>query len=124
MEQGSFLTENGKRLFELIQKHCEAKGIIESIDGIELSMLAHEYDKYAMAAQEVNKKPGVAGLVNTFDNGTVQVNAYHTIMKDAYDKINKNSGKFGLTPGDRAKIFKDVAKKEEAEPLAALNGKN
>lgn len=111
MNKQSYLSENGERIFDLIISHCEKLGISDSIDTFELSMLANEFDKYSMAAKLAAGK-GISGYVNEFGNGTVQVNAYHTIMKDCYGVILKHSSKFGLNPADRKKIF-DVRVKDE-----------
>lgn len=108
MNKQSYLSENGKRIFDLIMSHCEKMNIADQIDTFELSMLANEFDKYAMAAELASGK-GISGYINSFGNGTVQVNAYHTIMKDCYGVILKHSAKFGLNPGDRKRIF-DVKK--------------
>lgn len=75
-------------------------------------MLANEFDKYHMAAEIANKK-GIDGYTNEFDNGTIQVNAYHTIMKDCYKTILTHSAKFGLNPEARAKIFKGIKPKKK-----------
>jgi P27 family predicted phage terminase small subunit len=112
MEKQDFLGHNGQKIFEAIYKHCQALGIEDDIDTYELSMLANEFDKYHQAAK-ISAGKGVSGYVNEFDNGTVQVNAYHTIMKDAYNIIMKHSAKFGLNPADRKKIFNVAAKEKD-----------
>jgi hypothetical protein len=50
-----------------------------------------------------------------------QIRPEYTAMKNEYQNILKHSSKFGLTPGDRAKIFKDFGKKDEVDPMAELN---
>jgi phage terminase small subunit len=108
----AYLSDNGVRIFKELLKHCEEKGISEKIDSFELSMLANEFDKYETAATQAADNP--TGLYNKFQNGTVQVNAFHTIMKDSYGLIMKHSPKFGLNPIDREKIL-GLSKKEKVE---------
>jgi P27 family predicted phage terminase small subunit len=109
MEKQGFLGANGQKIFDAIMKHCVKLGIDDEIDTYELSMLANEFDKYHQAAK-MSAGKGIDGYVNHFDNGTVQVNAYHTIMKDAYNVIMKHSPKFGLNPEARKKIFNVASK--------------
>lgn len=112
------------------------------VDDIELSMLANSYDLYFRMAQYCNDH----GVTMSFDKKQAEKNtgveladdeademkaktggAYqqirpeYTAMKNEYQNILKHSSKFGLTPGDRAKIFKDFGKKDEVDPLEALN---
>jgi P27 family predicted phage terminase small subunit len=119
MKPQSYLTKEGIKIFNELLKHCQEKGISEKIDSFELSMLANEFDKYATAAHEA--KENETGLYNKFKNGTVQVNAFHTIMKDSYGLIMKHSPKFGLNPIDREKILGLSKKEEKKDPFADLN---
>mgnify|MGYP001791443661 CR=1 FL=1 len=108
MSPQSYLTSTGKKIFKVIYQHCQEKGIADDIDTFELSMLANAFDVFATNAALGNKK----GFFNEFKNGTVQVNAYHTICKDNYSVIMKHSPKFGLNPSDREKITK-ISKPED-----------
>ena len=117
MEKQAYLTEQGQRIFDQIFQYLKTKQSHETIDTFTLSMLAEEFDKYACAAHAAHQKEGIEGYINKFDNGTVQVNAYHTIMKDCYDKILKHSVRFGLDPESRNRIFKGLTKNKEKKKL-------
>lgn len=113
-QPADYLTKDGKRIFKEIVKHVTDKGIIEDIDVMELSMLANSFDLYSQCASKCNEVDGgyirpVTGKNGTFD----AVAPEYSIMKNEYTNILKHSPKFGLNPGDRAKIFKNVAKKKK-----------
>lgn len=115
---------------------------MEEVDDLELSMLANSYDLYFRMAQYCNDH-GVSmtfaakatvpddedeeladdekDFVKAKGGGYQQIRPEYTVMKNEYQNILKHSSKFGLTPGDRAKIFKDFGKKEEPDPLAVLS---
>jgi P27 family predicted phage terminase small subunit len=112
MIKQDYLTDRGQQIFDEILAFLKDKGVSDNIDTFELSMLANEFDKYHMAAEQANKK-GIDGYMNEFDNGTIQVNAYHTIMKDCYKTIMTHSAKFGLNPEARSKIFKGIKTKKK-----------
>jgi phage terminase small subunit len=97
-----FLTVRGMSIFRAIKNHCRKYGITE-IDHMEMAMLANAFDLYAVNA----KKCLDIGYTQhpEKDGGWDQVRPEYTIMKQQYDIIMKHSGKFGLNPGDREKIF-------------------
>lgn len=114
----NILTANGKLIFERIKGHCEKLGIYKEIDELELIPLAHNYDLYMQMAvlcrdEGVTQKPK--------NGGWDQVRPEYTVMQKSYAYIMKHSAKFGMNPGDRAKIF-DIKKVEsEKDPLEELN---
>lgn len=92
-----FLTDRGESIFQLLKTHVSQMGI-KDIDSLELSMLANSFDLY-ISNMEICKNE------NTFKNKHDQIRAEFTVMQKAYDHILKHGAKFGLNPGDRAKIF-------------------
>jgi phage terminase small subunit len=98
-----FLTERGERIYQMIKSHVSSIGI-EDVDILEMAMLANSYDLY-ISNMEICKNE------NTFKNKHDQVRAEFTVMQKAYDHVLKHGAKFGLNPGDRAKIF-DIKKKD------------
>lgn len=99
----SFLTEEGREIFEAIKEHCQQKLKMNDADDFEISMLANSFDLYKKAAETCNTK-GVSQ--NPKEGGWAQVRPEYTVMKTEYQNILKHSGKFGLNPADRAKFFK------------------
>lgn len=115
------LSDKGKLIYDRLAKHCREKLEMQDIDDLELSMLAYSYALYFEMA-ELIKTYGVKFTMTTEKGGEYeQIRPEYTVLKNEYQNILKHSSKFGLTPGDRAKIFKDFSKKEEADPLAELN---
>jgi phage terminase small subunit len=73
------------------------------IDDIEIAMLANEYDLY-FSNLEFCQKHGYSFQTGS-NNGYSQIRPEFSVMKNAYQNILKHSGKFGITPADRAKLF-------------------
>jgi phage terminase small subunit len=107
-----YLSEQGHRIYVELQKHCKKLKMMD-IDYLELSMLANEFDCYARASKMCNEEG--------FANKHSQIRPEYTVMKTAYANILKHSGKFGLNPGDRARIFKGLDKKEKKNPVEGLD---
>jgi P27 family predicted phage terminase small subunit len=100
MNYEASLSNRAKECFERIKKHAEKLGLQE-VDDIEMSMLANEYDMYFTAMEYCNAN----GYAMITHSGYSQIRPEYTVMKGAYHNIVKHSAKFGMTPGDRAKIF-------------------
>jgi P27 family predicted phage terminase small subunit len=118
----NILTENGQLIFNQIKDHTKALNLSKgSADDLELTTLAHNYDLYFRMAEYCNKN----GYTQKPDSGGWdQVRPEYTIMQKAYTFILKHSGKYGLTPGDRAKIFAIKSEKEkEDDPFGDLKTK-
>jgi len=80
-------------------------------DKFEMAMLANSFDLYSENAKVCNEE-GVSMEIITEKGGVYrQIRPEYTVMKNEYGNILKHSGKFGLNPGDRDKIFKGL--KEE-----------
>lgn len=107
-----YLSENGKRIYEAIEKHCRAKLKMMAIDSYELAMLANSFDCYARAAEKCK-----VSFSNTHD----QIRAEYTVMKTEYANILKHSGKFGMNPADRDRIFKGLNKEKKRNPVDGLD---
>jgi len=121
-EPGSFLTKRGRKIFYDIVKHIKDTNVIEDIDTLELSMLANSFDVYERMALSCNDDDlGLTEMV-TGKNGTFkQVRPEYNIMRNEYTNILKNSGKYGLTPGDRHKIFGGMKTKKKVNPAEGLD---
>jgi P27 family predicted phage terminase small subunit len=94
------LSKRAKIWFDQIKSHAEKLGL-EEVDDIEMSMLANEYETYFSAMEFCNEH----GYALKMESGYSQIRPEYTVMKGAYHNIVKHSAKFGMTPGDRAKIF-------------------
>ncbi len=109
-EPATYLTKRGRKIFHEIVDHVRSHDLIFDIDVLELSMLANCYAIYEEMSDKC--KDGyivrVTGKNGTFD----QVKPEYNIMQQQYANILKHSSKFGLTPGDREKIFNGLKKKK------------
>lgn len=102
-----FLSENGLLIFEQIKQYCKSKLNLMEIDDLELGMLANSFDTYAVNAKFC-KDNGQTYDMPTKTGVYPMVRPEYNIMKNEYGNILKHSGKFGLNPGDRDKIFKGL----------------
>jgi P27 family predicted phage terminase small subunit len=105
-----YLTKQGKEIYERIKAHCVQNGILFEIDEFELAMLANSFDLYNRYANKVNKEEATQ---KPKEGGWDQVRPEYTVMKNEYQNILKHSSKFGLNPGDRAKIFAGMKKEKK-----------
>ena len=80
------------------------------VDSYELAMLANSFALYADSAKVCNTE-GVS--MDVGKEGYTQIRPEYTVMKNEYMNIIKHSSKFGLNPGDRAKVFKGLDSKEK-----------
>lgn len=111
-----FLSDEGRLIFDELLSHCKTKLNLENVDEYELSMLANSFALYASCARICNET-GVSMEFEKEGGGIYQqIRPEYTVMKNEYQNILKHSGKFGLNPGDRSKIFKklDQGKKKKA----------
>ena len=106
-----FLSEGGARIYEAILKHCQDNGIQNEIDTFELAMLANSFDLYSINAEYCRDNGTTQSPVK---GGWDQIRPEYTVMKNEYQNILKHSSKFGLNPGDRAKIFDGLKQKEKS----------
>ena len=116
-----YLSPNGKKIFKAIIDHVQDAGLDSRIDVFELTLLANSFDLYEVAAARVktdmdnpekrDKVFGTGGRLST---------DYQVMLKE-YEKIMKHGPKYGLNPGDRAKIFSGMKKKQKADPSAGLD---
>jgi P27 family predicted phage terminase small subunit len=105
-----FLTATGQEIYDRIEAHCKANNILFDIDEFELRMLANSFDLYIRMAAEVNED---GATQSPKEGGWDQVRPEYTVMKNEYQNILKHSSKFGLNPGDRAKIFAGMKQKKK-----------
>ena len=117
-----FLTENGLFIFEQIKSQCKDKLKLFDLDDLEMGMLANSFDIYATNAKfcrdngqtyEMKTKTGIYPMVRPEYN----------IMKNEYAQILKHSGKFGLNPSDRDKLFSKALEKDKGKKGFDLTGK-
>jgi phage terminase small subunit len=111
-----YLTKRGRAIFYQILKHIKEAGIDSKIDSLELSMLANSYDAFERAADHCNKF-GFSKEIDTKQGSFSQIIPEYSVMKNEYSNILKHSPKFGMTPGDREKIFGGLKKKAKKESL-------
>lgn len=109
-----FLTERGKIIFDSIIGNCKKYGINDA-DNFEIAMLANSFDLYAKNAAICNKK---GTTQKPKEGGWDQVRPEYTVMKNEYNNILKHSGKFGMNPADRERIF---SKLKEAPKARGFN---
>lgn len=109
-----FLSENGLLIFKALKKHCESKIKMFDIDDYELALLANSFDLHAKAAMYC-KDHGTTYMMATKTGEYPMVCPEYSVMKNEYQNILKHGAKFGLNPGDRAKIFKGLMKDDEKD---------
>lgn len=123
VEPVDYLTKRGRRIFKLIVDHCKDNDLYADIDILDLTMLANSIDLYEAAAERVNQmrdSEDPKEREKAFGSGGKPSNDYMVMLKE-YEKIMKHAPKYGLNPGDRAKIFGGLKKKKKADPNAGLD---
>lgn len=112
-----YLSERGLSIFKELEKHCREKLKMMDVDRHELEMLANAFALYEDCARVCNEDGVSMSFVN--DKGGVyqQIRPEYTVMKNEYGNILKHSGKFGLNPGDRDKIFKGLKDEKKKKPF-------
>lgn len=110
---GAFLSPEGEIIFDFLQDHCRAKMGMMDIDLFELSMLANSFALYAENAKYCNEEGVKQTFYNEKGGSYSQIVPEYTVMKNEYQNILKHSGKFGLNPGDRERLFKKLGEKKE-----------
>src|SRR5687768_9089591 len=118
-EFNGFLSVDGRLIYEAILQHCKDNGIQKDIDTFELSMLANSFDLYSINAKFC-KKHGTTQQPEK--GGWDQIRPEYTVMKNEYQNILKHSSKFGINPGDRAKIFNGLKQKEKKKGFDLTRG--
>ena len=113
MKPQSYLNPLAKKYFRAIEKILKGRGMDDDAFSIELSTLATELAKY----QEANEMAAKHGFYNQYENKTFQVNAFHTMTKDAFNAMKYLSPKFGLNPADFEKIKSAVKEDEPQDPI-------
>lgn len=103
-----FLSDAGEIVYQALLSHCNSKLKMMDVDSYELAMLANSFALYAESASLCNRD-GVSMEVGK--EGYTQIRPEYTVMKNEYQNILKHSAKFGLNPGDRAKLFKGLEDK-------------
>lgn len=114
-----YLTKKGRLIFFQLVRHVEEAGLDESIDILELTMLANCFDLYEEAAERVKKLMEI-GDDKTFGTGG-RLSTDYQVMEKEYNKILKHAPKYGLNPGDRHKIFGGMKKKKKVKPSEGLD---
>lgn len=114
-----YLTKRGRKIFQLIVKHVNDTGKHEEIDIIDLTMLCNSIDLYESAAKRVNLLREAESLEAFGSKGKLSID-YQVMLKE-YEKVLKHSPKYGITPGDREKIFGGMKSKPKANPNEGLD---
>lgn len=115
-----FLTDAGREIYKRLETHCSDKLKVMDIDSLELSMLANSMALYFDTAEFIRDN----GVKMTFVTGKgtyEQIRPEYTVMKNEYQNILKHGAKFGLNPGDREKIFKNLTKEKPKPKGFELN---
>lgn len=107
-----YLTKRGRKIFYEIVRHVRDHGLLQDVDVLELSMLANSYDCFERAAKYCNDN-GFSREIEAKQGSFGQIIPEYTVMRNEYGNILKHSPKYGLTPGDREKIFGGLKKKEK-----------
>jgi hypothetical protein len=119
MNNINILSENGLLIYKLIERHCKKLRLVEA-DSLEMIMLANSYDLYYQGAKFCKDNGTVVSMptkTGTYDMLRPEYNQ----MKNEYGNILKHSPKYGLTPGDREKIFKGLDTKTKKKPTDGLD---
>lgn len=126
MTPKDYLTSRGKAYFNEIAAILGGRKMDDDAFSIELSRLANELDKYETAHEKalIREAAGLPGFYNEAANHTVQVNAFHTMQKDAQAMIDKLSVKFGLTPKDLGLIKPSKKSEEKTDPIGEFKKGN
>jgi P27 family predicted phage terminase small subunit len=116
MNGQGYLTERGQEIYNEILDFIKDKGLDDSIDTFELSILANNFDMYGIASDAVKAH----GYSQQTQSGYSQITADYTVMKQCADYIAKHSDKFGLNPSAREKIKAFSKKEKETDGFAEL----
>jgi phage terminase small subunit len=103
-----FLSNDGKKILKVLEKHCHEKLKMMEVDSLELSMLANSFYLYAESAKFCNENGVKLTFITEKGGEYEQIRPEYTVMKTEYQNILKHSGKFGLNPADRDRIFKSL----------------
>lgn len=95
------------QLFKELESHCKNRMKFETIDYLELNMLADAFVNYFEAA-EYCQENGNVYLMPTKTGTYPMIRPEYNVKKNEYQNILKHSGKFGLNPGDRERLFKKL----------------
>ncbi len=114
-----YLTKRGRKIFQLIVKHCQGMELDLDIDILELTMLANSFDLYESAAKRLNDLR-MANEPDPYGTKGKLSSDYQVMLKE-YEKVLKHAPKYGLNPGDRHKIFGGLKKKKKADPNEGLD---
>jgi P27 family predicted phage terminase small subunit len=117
-----FLNAEGEVIYDKLVCHVREKLKMMDIDSYELAMLANSFALYAESAKYCNEN-GVKITFTTEKGGTYsQICPEYTVMKTEYQNILKHSGKFGLNPGDRDRIFKSMKEDKKKKGFDLTGG--
>lgn len=115
-----FLTDEGMEIFQALKKHVSQLGIKDA-DEYEIAMLANSFDLYSQNGNYC-KANGTTYEMQTKTGKYPMIRPEYNVMKNEYAQILKHSSKFGLNPGDRAKIFNMKNKGEKGKKGFDLTG--
>ena len=113
MKTPDYLAEGAGAIYTEIYEFIEGWEAITSIDHLGIAMMADCVYWF----QEACRQMVDGGPVQTFKNGTSNVNAWHSVKKESLDKFLKLSTKLGMTVKDREAILKFKGVKKETDKL-------
>lgn len=111
------LNAKGKEVLEVLERHCRENLKMKEVDVFTLGALANSIALYIETCEAVNDF-GYSNTYITSKGQWVQIRPEYTVMNKELDNIRKLSERFGLTPGDREKIFKGLQKAEKKKAFA------
>ena len=96
------LTPEAREYFDAIADFLDAKGLLEVVDVLALTMLSKNLTLWISISNQIH---GVDDVVQTFDNGSTNISGLQTAKDRIEASVLKLCGRLGLSPLDRAKLF-------------------
>ena len=118
-QYSDFLTPDGVQIFNKIMDHLKENDLHNSIDFLEVCVVANAFALYRQAARVVNEN-GYA--TPPAKSGYQSINPHFTVMKETFAQINKHAPKFLMDASSRQKLFGGkLNKKEKVDPCYDLD---
>jgi len=96
------LTPEARAYFDAIADFLDAKGLLEVVDSLALTILAKNLTLWISISNQIE---GVEDVIQTFENGSSNISGLQTAKDRIEASVLKLSSRLGLSPLDRAKLF-------------------
>jgi len=96
------LTPQAREYFDAIADFLDAKGLLEVVDSLALTMLAKNLTLWISISDQIQ---GVDDVIQTFENGSSNISGLQTAKDRIEASVLKLCARLGLSPLDRAKLF-------------------